>query len=339
MTAFWQGRRVLVTGGSGLIGSWLVKDLIAARADVAVLIKDAEPYSELVLSDEIKRVSVVNGSLEDYWTLAAAINRFEIDTVFHLGAQTIVGVANRMPLTTFETNIRGTYNLLESCRTHRSLVSRIIVASSDKAYGDHKELPYTEQFPLNGCYPYDVSKACADLLSQSYWRAYRLPVVIARCGNVYGGGDVNWSRIVPGTVRSLLRGERPIIRSDGSPRRDYIYVKDVVRAYMRLAENIEAPDVMGSAFNFSVGIPLTVLEIVHAIQRVLMREDLAPIILNATENEVKDQYLSCRRAKELLDWQPDFDVEHGLKETASWYKVNLRYPTSQLSNDSVFAER
>src|SRR6187399_149837 len=187
MMAFWRGRRVLVTGGSGLIGSWLVKDLLALGAEVAVLVKDREPQSEINRSGDIESVTVIDGFLENFWALEAAISRYEIDTIFHLGAQTIVGVANRSPLTTFETNIRGTYNLLEACRTHRDLVSRIIVASSDKAYGDHEHLPYTEEFALKGRAPYDVSKSCADLLAQSYWHAYRLPIVIARCGNVYGG--------------------------------------------------------------------------------------------------------------------------------------------------------
>jgi CDP-glucose 4,6-dehydratase len=323
MTAFWQGQRVLVTGGTGLIGSWLVKDLLAAGAEVAVLVKDAEPHSELLRSGDSRRVMVVNGALEDYWTLEAALNRHEIQTVFHLGAQTIVGVANRSPLSTFEANIRGTYNLLEACRMHRTLVSRVIVASSDKAYGVHEQLPYTEDAPLQGRYPYDVSKTCTDLLAQSYWHAYRLPVAIARCGNVYGGGDLNWSRIVPGTVRSLLRGEQPVLRSDGTFRRDYIYVKDVSRAYMTLAERLEAPGVLGAAFNFSPGQPVTVLEIVAALQRVMARGDLRPVILNAASNEIPHQFLSSERAQSLLGWMPVYELEAGLHETVAWYREFL----------------
>ena len=326
MTRFWQGRRVLVTGGTGLIGSWLVKDLLAAAADVAVLVKDADPHSELIRSGDIRDVTNINGSLEDYWTLDTAINRYEIDTVFHLGAQTIVGMANRAPLTTFETNIRGTYNVLEACRAHRGLVSRIIVASSDKAYGSHDHLPYSEEDPLNGRFPYDVSKACADLLAQSYWHSYRLPVVIVRCGNVYGGGDLTWSRIVPGTIRSLLRGERPVVRSDGTPKRDYAYVRDIVRGYLSAAE--KTPNVMGAAFNLSPGVPLTALKIVAAIRRAMKREDLMPVILNSSENEIQHQYLSSQRAKELLDWEPKVDLERGLQETIAWYRASLGYPAS-----------
>jgi CDP-glucose 4,6-dehydratase len=335
MVAFWRGRCVLVTGGSGFIGSWLIKDLLASGAEVTVLVKDLEPQSEISLSGDVKRVRVINGFLEDYWTVEATVSRYEIDTVFHLGAQTIVGVANRSPLTTFETNIRGTYNLLEACRTHRTLVSRVIVASSDKAYGEHEHLPYTEQFALKGRAPYDVSKSCADLLAQSYWHAYRLPVAIARCGNVYGGGDLNWSRIVPGTIRSLLRGERPIIRSDGTPKRDYVYVKDIARGLMKLAENVGTSGVTGSAFNFSLGVPVTVLEIVQMIQRITSREGLSPVVLNSAENEIQHQYLSSRRAKEILGWEAVFDLQQGLQETATWYRACLGDPALQPDKDSA----
>ena len=306
---------------------------------MAVLVKDREPQSEINRSGDIERVTVIDGFLENFWTLEAAISRYEIDTIFHLGAQTIVGVANRSPLTTFETNIRGTYNLLEACRTHRDLVSRIIVASSDKAYGDHEHLPYTEEFSLKGRAPYDVSKSCADLLAQSYWHAYRLPIVIARCGNVYGGGDLNWSRIVPGTIRSLLRGERPIIRSDGTPKRDYVYVKDVARAYIRLAENVGTAAVTGAAFNFSLGVAMTVLEMVEIIQRITMREDLLPVVLNSAENEIQDQYLSSRRAKEVLGWEAVFDLQQGLQETLTWYRACLGYPALQPTKNSTWAGR
>jgi len=226
-TDFWSQRRVFVTGATGIVGSWLVKDLLAQGAYVVALVRDADPQSELYRSGDIHRISVVSGRLEDFHTLERAINEHEIDTVFHLAAQPIVGVAHRFPLHTFESNIRGSYNLLEACRVHNQFVQRVVIASSDKAYGPQPNLPYTEEMPLQGCHPYEVSKSCTDLIAQSYYYTYGLPVAIARCGNIYGGGDLNWSRIVPGTIRAFLQGERPVIRSDGTYVRDYIYVQRI----------------------------------------------------------------------------------------------------------------
>jgi len=320
---FWNQRRVFITGATGFIGSWLVKELLAHGAYVVALVRDTDPQSELYRSGDIRRVSVVNGRLEDFWTLERAINEYEIDTVFHLGAQTIVGTAHRFPLPTFEANIRGTYNLLEACRMHSNMVQRVVIASSDKAYGEQPNLPYTEDMPLNGRHPYEVSKSCADLIAQCYHHTYGLPVAIARCGNVYGGGDLNWSRIVPGTIRSFLRGERPIIRSDGTYVRDYIYVKDVVRAYMRLAECLDDDRVRGEAFNFSTETPLTVLELVQAIQRLMNCEHIEPQILDCAEGEIRAQYLSAAKARSILGWEPQFNLEQGLRETIEWYRVFL----------------
>jgi len=320
---FWNGRRVFVTGATGIIGSWLVKDLLGHGAYVVALVRDTDPQSELYRSGDIQRVLVVNGILEDFWTLERAINLHEIDTVFHLGAQTIVGVAHRFPLPTFEANIRGTYNLLEACRLHSEMVQRVVIASSDKAYGEQPTLPYTEDMPLNGRHPYEVSKSCADIISQAYYHTYGLPVAIARCGNVYGGGDLNWSRIVPGTIRSFLRGERPIIRSDGTYVRDYIYVKDVARAYMRLAECLDDDRVRGEAFNFSTETPITVLELVRIIQRLMDCEHIEPQILDCAEGEIRAQHLSAAKARSILGWEPQFNLEHGLHETIEWYRVFL----------------
>jgi CDP-glucose 4,6-dehydratase len=316
---FWSKRRVLVTGATGIIGSWLVKDLLAQDAYVMVLVRDTDPQSELYRSGDIQRVSVVNGRLEDFWMLERAINEHEVDTVFHLGAQTIVGTAHRFPLPTFEANIRGTYNLLEACRLHRDMVQRVVMASSDKAYGEQPNLPYTEDMPLNGRHPYEVSKSCADLIAQCYHHTYGLPVAIARCGNVYGGGDLNWSRIVPGTIRSFLRGERPVIRSDGTYVRDYIYVKDAARAYMRLAECLDDNRVRGEAFNFSAESPMSVLELVTVIQRLMGCEHIEPDILNCAEGEIRTQYLSAAKARTILGWQPGYSLETGLQETIDWY--------------------
>lgn len=321
--AFWNGRRVFVTGATGIVGSWLVKDLLAQGAYVVTLVRDADPQSELYRSRDIRRVSVVNGALEDFWALERAINEHEVDTVFHLAAQTIVGTAHRFPLPTFEANIRGTYNLLEACRLHSDMVQRVVIASSDKAYGEQPNLPYTEDMPLNGRHPYEVSKSCADLIAQCYHHTYGLPVAIARCGNVYGGGDLNWSRIVPGTIRSFLRGERPIIRSDGTYVRDYIYVKDVAQAYMLLAEYMDDDQVRGEAFNFSTEKPMTVLEMVTAIQKLMDCEHIEPRILACAEGEIRTQHLSAAKARSILGWLPQFDLEKGLLETIEWYRVFL----------------
>lgn len=320
---FWSDKRTLVTGATGMVGAWLVKELLAQGAYVVVLIRDADPQSELFRSKAIKKVTVVNGALEDLWALERGINEHEVDTVFHLGAQTIVGTARRFPFQTFEANVRGTYNLLEACRLHQSFVKRVVVASSDKAYGDQVHLPYTEETTLQGRYPYDVSKSCGDLIAQSYFHTYALPVAIARCGNIYGGGDLNWSRVVPGTIRSVLKGERPIIRSDGKFVRDYIYVKDAAQAYLRLAECLADGAIHGQGFNFSIGKPMTVLEIVGKIQKLMHAEHLQPVIQNAARGEILNQYLSSEKAGRLLKWEPACSLEKGLEETISWYREFL----------------
>ena len=318
----WTGRRVLVTGATGMVGSWLVKDLLSAGAHVVALVMDDDPQSEFYRSGDVNRCAVVNGRVEDFWTLERAVNLHETDTVIHLAAQTIVGVAHRMPLPTMEANIRGTWNLLEVCRLHRGLVKRIVVASSDKAYGEQR-LPYKEDQPLQGRHPYEVSKSCADLISTSYHVTYGLPVAIARCGNVYGGGDLNWSRIVPGTIRSLLAGKRPYIRSDGRFVRDYIYVKDVAQAYMALAGRLADRRVCGQAFNFSDGKPMAVMSLVRAIQKVMGCAHLRPDIRNEARGEIRDQYLSARKARRLLGWRPRYALADGLAETVEWYRSFL----------------
>ena len=316
----WKSRTVLVTGATGILGSWLAHALLAEGAAVVALVRDADPQSELFRSGDYKRVSIVDGQLEDFWSIERAINQYEIDTVFHLGAQPIVGVANRFPLQTFEANIRGTYNLLEGCRIHSKLVQRIVVASSDKAYGDQTVLPYVEEMPLIGHHPYDVSKSCTDLLAQSYAHSFDLPVAIARCGNIFGGGDLNWSRIVPGTIRSLLHGERPVIRSDGSFVRDYIYVKDVVTAYMVLAERLKEDSISGQAFNFSLEVPVTVKEIAERIKSLMGCDDVALDIQNIATNEIKEQFLSAAKAKKVLNWKATYSLDSGLRETIEWYR-------------------
>ncbi len=317
--SFWKDHRVFVTGATGMLGSWLVKDLLKLKAYIVVLIQDSNPQSELYRSRDIDNVTVVNGALEDFATLERAINQYDIETVFHLGAQTIVGTAERFPLSTFEANIRGTYNLLEACRLHKNLVKGIVVASSDKAYGEHPKLPYREDAPLRGRHPYEISKTCADLIAQSYFYSYQMPVAVIRCGNIYGGGDLNWSRIVPGTIRSFLANESPVIRSDGTFVRDYVYVKDVARTYLDVAERLDEKKFWGEAFNCSNESPVAVLEIVKIIQDLMTCGHLKPKILNSARGEIFSQYLSSRKLRRMLKWKPRFDLKRGLSETIEWY--------------------
>lgn len=316
---FWTNRRVLVTGATGIVGFWVVKDLLDRSAEVVALVLDANPQAEIYRSRLIERVNVVEGRLEDLAALERAIVRYEIDTVIHLGAQAIVSVAYRSPVGTFETNIQGTWNLLEVCRLHGDLVKRVVIASSDKAYGTQDKLPYTEEMPLLGRQPYEVSKSCADAIAQTYHQSYGLPVSIARCGNIFGGGDLNWSRIVPGTIRSLYEGRSPLIRSDGKYIRDYIYVKDVSRAYLTLAENLDSAEVRGEGFNFSPESRVTVLEIVDEIRRLMNCEHLSPTILNEAKGEIRNQYLSSTKAQAVLNWKAAYTLEDGLRETIDWY--------------------
>lgn len=314
-----------MTGATGVVGSWLTRALLERNAQVVAFVRDADPQSELYRSGDVARTTVVYGELEDYAAVERAINEHEVSTVFHLGAQTIVGTALRAPLATFKSNIEGSWNVLEACRRLPGLVRRIVVASSDKAYGEAPELPYTEDMPLLAAHPYDVSKSCTDLLARAYALTYELPVAIARCGNVYGGGDLNWSRIVPGTIRSLVRGERPVIRSDGKFVRDYLYVADAVDAYLGLAGALEGPgarEVCGEAFNFSTESWVTVRELVEQIQK-LMGSDQEPVVLGEASAEIRSQSLSAAKARRVLGWAPAFDLERGLAATISWYRAYL----------------
>ena len=318
-SAFWLDRPTFVTGATGLVGSWLVKRLVEAGADVVCLVRDWVPQSELVRTGILERVKVVRGDVRDQAVLERALGEFEIDTVLHLAAQTIVTIANRNPISTFETNIAGTWNLMEACRRSPK-VKQIVMASSDKAYGDQQILPYSEDTPLQGQHPYDVSKSCADLIAKTYAVSYDLPVATTRCGNFYGGGDLNWNRIIPGTIRSILRGQRPVIRSNGEYIRDYFYVEDGAAAYMLLAEKLAAqPGLKGEAFNFSNEIQVTVNEIVTNILH-LMESPLKPDIRNEVSNEILHQYLSAEKARNLLSWKPLFSLTEGLSLTVDWYK-------------------
>jgi CDP-glucose 4,6-dehydratase len=316
---FWQDRRVFVTGASGLVGSWLVEDLLNRGADAVCLLRDWVPQSRLLSDSKLAKSIIVRGDLSCPHSLERILCEYEVQTVIHLAAQTIVPIANKNPLSTFESNIAGTWNLLEACR-HVKSVSSVVVASSDKAYGDIPLLPYKEDMPLKAVYPYDVSKACADMISNSYAKAFDLPVAITRCGNFFGGGDLNWNRLIPGTIRSVIRGEAPSIRSDGTLIRDYIYVKDAVSAYLTLAECLtHNPILKGEAFNFSNETQRNVLDIIDLILNIL-ESPLKPILKGDNQGEIQTQYLDSTKANNLLDWKPKFGLDEGMRETIIWYK-------------------
>lgn len=318
---FWKDRQVYVTGATGLLGSHLVLALVGKGANVVCLVRDEISQSHFTRLGLRDKVVIVRGGLEDYPLLERSINEHEIDTVFHLGAQTIVGTANRNPLSTWEANVRGTYQLLEACRRNDKKVSRVIVASSDKAYGDQDVLPYEEDAPLIGRFPYDCSKSCTDLISISYHKSFQTPVCITRCGNLFGPGDLNWNRIIPGTIRSIVRGEAPIIRSDGKFVRDYFYVEDAVESYLTLAEQVDRPGVVGEPFNFSDEKPMNVIELVTMLTDLMDRPDLKPTVLNQAQNEIRDQFLSATKARTLLEgWEPRYGLKEGLSRTIAWYR-------------------
>jgi len=318
--SFWRDRPTFVTGATGLVGGWLVQRLLESGAEVVCLERDWVPQSELMRSGTRDRVRIVTGDVIDQALMERILGEYEIRTVLHLAAQTIVGIANRNPISTFETNIAGTWSILEACR-HSPRVEQIVLASSDKAYGEHEALPYDESAPLQGRHPYDVSKSCGDLIATAYAKTYQLPVVITRCGNFYGGGDLNWNRIVPGTVRSVLRDEAPVIRSDGLSVRDYFYVEDGAVAYMLLAESLaEHPELSGEAFNFSNETQVSVLELVQFILE-LMGSQLEPDVRDEATNEIRNQYLSAEKARRELGWSPLYSLDEGLRRTIEWYRA------------------
>ncbi|MDB1944698.1 GDP-mannose 4,6-dehydratase [Clostridium tertium] len=322
VSKFWNNKNVFVTGGTGFLGSYLVKKLVNYGSNVTILVRDYIPQSNIYIGEEYKKVNVVHGALEDYLLIERTLGEYEIDTVFHLAAQAIVGVANRNPLGTFTSNIQGTWNILEAAR-RSPLIKQVIVASSDKAYGDQEKLPYDENMPLQGKHPYDVSKSCADLIAQTYYETYKLPVCITRCGNLYGGGDLNFNRIIPQSIQSILNNEAPVIRSDGSFIRDYFYIEDAVDAYIKLAEKVVELNLGGQAFNFSNEIQLTVLELVNKILKI-MGSDIKPIILNQGSNEIIHQYLSAKKARTVLGWSPNYTIDEGISKTIEWYKDFLK---------------
>jgi len=318
--SFWNNKSVLVTGATGLVGSWLVRDLLEKGAKVTALVLDNDPSSQLIRSGDYNLISIVNGDLRNYKDVSRAIFNNECTDIFHLGAQTIVGTALQDPISTFESNVQGTWNILEAARQSNGAVKSVVVASSDKAYGSSEQLPYLENFPLHGDGPYDVSKSCTDLIAQSYGSTYGVPATIARCGNIYGGGDLNWSRIVPGTIRDLLNNKRPVLRSDGTFVRDYVHVDDVVSAYLTLAEASQSKSINGEAFNFSRDQPLSVLDLYHEISVAVSGKYIEPEINNTAKSEIKDQHLNSAKAQSVLGWKSSVDLQSGLEKTLSWYK-------------------
>lgn len=323
--SFWRGKPVLVTGATGLMGGWLAKRLIENGADVIALVRDRCPKTMFATERMGENATVVDGCLEDFSLIRRTLSEYSVQTVFHLAAQPLVGVAKHDPSSTLQVNVQGTWNVLEAAR--QANVGQVIVASSDKAYGCSNDLPYVETHPLQGIYPYDVSKSCADLISTMYARTYQLPVAILRCANLFGGGDLNFSRTIPGVIRATLQGEPFRIRSDGKPIRDFLYIKDAAQAYMMVAEALARdPQLAGEAFNFSLSARLSVLDVTHQVLSLMDRADLEPIIENRASAEIPEQYLDCSKARRVLGWEPRYSLTEGLQETIDWYSAYFDIP-------------
>ena len=317
-TTFWRGRPVFVTGATGLLGSWLVPELVRRGSEVVALVRDGMPRSRLVSEGWMGRIVTVQGSLSDDGLVRRTLAEYGIDTVFHLGAQTQVGVAKIDPVGTLEANVRGTWLLLEAAR--QCDVKQVMVASSDKAYGDSTRLPYLEDHPLQGRFPYDVSKSCTDLITTMYARTYGVRVGIVRCGNLFGGGDLNFSRLIPGVIAATIRGENFLIRSDGKFVRDFLYVEDAADAYLLLAEKLAAaPELAGEAFNFGLELRPTMLELARKVVAMMGRPDLEPVVRNIASAEIREQYLDAGKARKLLGWSASHGMDEGLRRTIAWY--------------------
>ncbi len=314
----WKNTNVLVTGADGFIGSHIAKALVEKGARVVTIARDIKKTNNMDILDLKDKIDIVRGDIINLEDCERAINEYDIEFCFHIAAQAIVGPANRSPLSTFGSNIKGTWNILETCRTSKT-IKGIIIASSDKAYGQQKKLPYTEDSPLNGYFPYDASKACAEIIARSYFMTYNLPLAITRNANTYGPADMNMSRIIPDVITRLVKDEQPIIRSDGNPERDYLYIKDSVNAYLILAENLHRKEVVGQAFNFGTGKPISVLDLYKKMIKIVGK-DVKPKILGQAKNEIDRQYLDSSKAKKVLGWEPEYDIDSGLKETIEWYK-------------------
>jgi CDP-glucose 4,6-dehydratase len=318
----WQNRNVFVTGADGFVGGWLAKKLAEKKARVFILVRDMKTEATYKLFNLQDRVTVIQADVVDYATLERVLNEYSIDTCFHLAAQALVQVANRSPLSTFESNIKGTWNILEACRNTKT-IKRVVIASTDKAYGVQKKLPYTEESPLMGLYPYDASKACVDILARSYFVSFGLPVAVTRNANTYGGGDLNFSRIIPDAIRCILQGEEFIIRSDGTPERDYLYVEDAVSGYLALAQGVGRKDVDGEAFNFGTAKPISVISLFKTIAKLCQRPKAKMKILGTAKNEIDRQFLAINKAAKILHWKPQHTLTEGLVLTIDWYRRYL----------------
>jgi len=315
---FWHNKKIFVTGGTGFIGAYLVKGLVDNMAEVYCLAQELPKYSNFKAWELDKKTNLIFGTILDYNLINTSLQKYNVDSVFHLAAQPLVQIALKNPYETIQTNVIGTLNILEASRVKG--IERIVVASSDKAYGSQENLPYEEHFPLRGEYPYDVSKSCTDLIAQSYGKTYGMPVVVTRFSNVYGGGDLNFDRIVPETIKHLLFDEPILIRSNGQFVREFFYVQDAANAYLTLAENLGKLGLKGEAFNFGTDTPIKILELVKKIRNISGKENIEIKILDNAKAEIKDQFLSSERARKILNWEPKYDLNLGLKETYEWYK-------------------
>jgi len=318
MSNYWKDKKVFITGFNGFIGSWLTHELCQKGADVTGLIRDHIPNSNIKRLKLDEKINIVNGDITNFDTLRRSFSEYDIDTVFHLAAQPIVTVALKDPISTFKVNIEGTWNILEASRLMG--IDRLIIASSDKAYGTHKDLPYDETFALKGQFPYDVSKSCADLIAQTYYNTYKIPVCITRNANIYGGGDLNFNRIIPETIRNILLNQSPVIRSNGEFIREFFYVKDAVKSYLRVAENMHKKEIMGKAFNFGTDEKIKIIDLVNKIIEISGKNSIKPIILDEVKKEITDQYLSSKLARSVLNWEPRYNLDEGLIETYNWYE-------------------
>jgi CDP-glucose 4,6-dehydratase len=318
---FWSGKSVLVTGVGGFVATHLAQHLADQGASVVGILRDSRGGKRMRLFQLLDKIDVVRGEIEDLGLMERAFNEYEVEYCFHLAAQAIVGIANRSPLSTFESNIRGTWTVMEAARNSK-LLKGVVMASSDKVYGDQDVLPYTEDNPLLAKYPYDASKLCGEVLARSYAATFGVNVGVLRCANIYGGGDLNWSRIIPGTIRSMLAGEAPIIRSDGTLERDYMHVADAVSAYATLAENLDREEVQGEAFNFGWGRGYSVLEIVNTILD-QGGSSLRPQILGENKGEIERQWLASEKAQTILGWEPIVTLEDGIRRSIDWYNEYL----------------
>jgi CDP-glucose 4,6-dehydratase len=328
----WAGTRVLFTGAQGFIGSWVAERLLDEGAQVLVLDRPPAEPSRFVLRGLPERCTAVAADLLDPVSLRAAIEDHGVQAVFHLAAAAIVGSAASSPLSTYEVNVRGTWNLLEACRVASEPPARVVVASTDKAYGIHEQLPYREDHALAPRYPYDASKACADIIARSYAHIFGLPVAVTRFGNVFGGGDFNFSRLIPGTIRALLAGERPEIRSSGLMERDFLYAEDAVTAYLAVAGSLDRPELSGRAWNASIGRPVSVLELVRRLIEISGLALEPDVHGDGTPHgEIERQWLDCSAIATELGWAPAWDLRRGLQATFEWYASELPRPISRLT--------